>query len=73
MRVKVLQQAGKGALLAIAVSMLSTAVEVIKSQLWTGMALIAGGIAILIVYAQLVERQAVEEALKRMARGGEGK
>jgi len=57
----------KSALLTIAVSCITAGISLIKTDLYGGLALLIIGFALVVVFAFLVERQAVNKVKKLLA------
>jgi len=54
----VLETTGKATLFAVAISAITAGIKIIEIDLWTGVALLLVGVALIVVWAYLVERQA---------------
>lgn len=59
-----LEIGGKGALLALAVSLITAGSKLVETDLYAGVALLVVGIALIIIWAFLIDKQAREAGEK---------
>jgi hypothetical protein len=59
-----LEIAGKGTLFAVAISLITAGSQMIASYLYAGIALLAVGVALIVVWAFLIDYEARREAVK---------
>ena len=63
-----LQRVSKSALLAVAITCVTAGVKLLETDLYVGIVLLLIGIALIIAYAYLLEKQTVSGALKTLRR-----
>jgi len=56
--------AGKGALLTVAVSLITSGSKLVETDLYAGIALLVAGIALVIAWSILIDKEAKTEAMK---------
>lgn len=63
-----LQRVSKSAVLAGAIACVTAGAKLVETDLYAGIALLLIGIALIVVYAYLLEKQTVSAALKTLRR-----